>query len=185
MANYVLNKIHIEGPAEDIKNMMTKYADGMQHISGWNFYFDRIIPMPDNVYTGDLGPKEREEYPGDQNWYDWRRKHWGTKWEAIRPLWWELSDSDIYIQFETAWSAPFPIFKKMREDFEDLVFTFEYADEDLGRNCGIIFDGISFAPTSSEEAWKYACSLWGYDYWDYWYDKEINPKPTASDTPTE
>jgi len=32
--------------------------------------FNKLIPMPDNVYKGPLGFKEREMYPGDLNWYD-------------------------------------------------------------------------------------------------------------------
>ena len=43
--------------------------------------FDKIIPQPEGLYMGDLGEKERQIYK-DNNWYDWRHKHWGTKWNS-------------------------------------------------------------------------------------------------------
>ena len=42
---------------------------------------DRIIPEPEGLFMGDLGVEEMKKYK-DNNWYDWRIKHWNTKWNA-------------------------------------------------------------------------------------------------------
>ena len=41
----------------------------------------RIIPEPEGLFMGDLGVEEMKKYK-DNNWYDWRMKHWNTKWNA-------------------------------------------------------------------------------------------------------
>lgn len=41
----------------------------------------RIIPEPEGLFMGDLGVEEMKKYK-DNNWYDWRIKHWNTKWNA-------------------------------------------------------------------------------------------------------
>ena len=38
--------------------------------------------------------------------------------------------------FQTAWSAPHPILQKLSEMYPDITFEHEWADEDLGANCG-------------------------------------------------
>lgn len=44
---------------------------------------------------------------GSRNWYDWSRKNWGTKWNAMEA---DVSFGDHpYISFDTAWCAPVPI----------------------------------------------------------------------------
>src|SRR5262249_17790137 len=69
---------------------------------------------------------------GADSWYDWCVKHWGTKWNACRV---EIGDSSetesaVYISFDTAWSAPLPVFEAIAAKFEDLIFKFTWTDED-------------------------------------------------------
>jgi len=50
---------------------------------------------------------------GYSTWYDWRLKHWGTKWPAYSP-WWPgvpYADGEAHLDlgFETAWSSPVPV----------------------------------------------------------------------------
>lgn len=68
--------------------------------------FNKVIPMPEHIFRGNLGMAEREKY-GKDNWYDWSIAHWGTKWNsygydgAYTP-----QDFDEHIEFQTAWSRP-------------------------------------------------------------------------------
>lgn len=70
---------------------------------------------------------------GFATWYKWSRQNWGTKWNA--------STCDIsgnIIEFETAWSPPLPILRKLSNLYPETTFSLSYADEDIGRNCGRI-----------------------------------------------
>ena len=49
---------------------------------------------------------------GDDTWYDWSCRHWGTKWNPS-----EARIFDDEIEFETAWSAPFQLLKNFLVNF--------------------------------------------------------------------
>ena len=74
----------------------------------------------------------------------------------------------VEIIFETAWNTPAPLIEAMSKKYPDLTFDVEYADEDLGNNCGtysynageLIDEELLYYGDASFE---FACSLWGYD----------------------
>lgn len=68
------------------------------------FDFNKIIPMPNNIFNVDLTEEERKS--GKINWYDWRINNWGTKWNSIDAKVTYLSDTSIEYQFDTAWDCP-------------------------------------------------------------------------------
>lgn len=96
------------------------------------------------------------------HWYDWRINNWGTKWNAYS----QQIDGDV-IKFQTAWSTPQPAIQRLSEIFTDVQFTVEYADEDIGSNCGryTFADGYlseDYIPEDSESR-EFACALLGID----------------------
>lgn len=61
------------------------------------------------------------------------RDVWGTKWNACEPT----ADPDAgECAFETAWSCPVGVLKKVSKRFPDDLIAVTYADEDIGSNCG-------------------------------------------------
>ena len=133
MPNHVTNIITYEGDRKQIAEMLEAIKNDELGIGTVDF--QKIIPMPDDIYTGNLGPKEREIY-GDKNWYDWRRAMWGTKWGAYGyEEGFDYSQTDS-LWFQTAWSAPHPILQKLTEMFPEIEFKHQWADEDIGYNCG-------------------------------------------------
>lgn len=119
MPNWVKNIVHALKYDMDFK----KFTD-----EEGKFDFNKITPMPDDIYRGDLGEKERAKY-GNRNWYDWSIEHWGTKWNACES---NVQGNTVY--FETAWSCPVPLLVELGKRVGGiLVF---YADEDTGSNCG-------------------------------------------------
>lgn len=93
------------------------------------------------------------------NWYDWCWDNWGTKWNADEPYW----EGDNFVSFNTAWNTPTPVYQRLSELFPDVTFMVEYADEDLGNNCGTIeYDGENFF-VNEENSLEFACEVWGYD----------------------
>lgn len=77
---------------------------------------------------------------GYSTWYDWCIANWGTKWNSYGYC--EGSDYTVNegeipeIRFLTAWSAPHPILEKLSEMFPAVKISHEWADEDIGYNCG-------------------------------------------------
>ena len=98
-----------------------------------------------------------------RDWYEWSIENWGTKWNGGDTV----VESDI-IEFQTAWSTPIPVFVELSKRLKDVVITVDYADEDIGSNCGtleILNGGVSeFEPDNLRE---FACNMWGYDYAEY------------------
>jgi hypothetical protein len=98
---------------------------------------------------------------GHNDWYSWSVDNWGTKWNAG-----DTSYNGGVLEFETAWSTPEPVMIELSDMNPDITFTVEYADEDIGSNCGkytlkggdgeyVEYDGIQ------------ACEVWGYDPAEY------------------
>ncbi|MEC6909646.1 hypothetical protein VXS04_18445 [Photobacterium piscicola] len=85
----------------------------------------------------------------------------------------EYSGVPKIIRFQSAWSMPEPSYRAMSKRFPDVVFYVQYADEDIGSNCGEIRlkNGIviesNIAPWNSHltEAYKkwecFANQVWG------------------------
>jgi hypothetical protein len=106
---------------------------------------------------------------GDDNWYDWQCSNWGTKWNI----------SDNVISFNTAWSAPEPIFVALSEKFPEVEFFIQFADEDFGHNVGEVSliggDEIdsNIPEGGSKEAYLLAYKIQGesdYYTWDMLFD---------------
>jgi hypothetical protein len=93
-----------------------------------NFDFEKIIPMPKNIFRGNLGKEEREKY-GENNWYDWSIENWGTKWNAYETQINYDGEEELEIEFETAWDTPRPIIKKLSQMFPKLRFWGGYIHE--------------------------------------------------------
>ena len=117
---------------------------------------------------GSIYVSNAEKY-GYETWYDWCINNWGTKWNAG-----DCSISDNTVIFETAWSAPDNIYRKLSESGCD--FSAEYADENIGFNTGIYEsdDGtLTYTEfdAGSKESYEHAAELWCIDlYEDYFFD---------------
>ena len=118
--------------------------------------------------TWELGKKafkNKQKY-GVTSWYNWRIRNWGTKWNAYGYEGGVQFDGKS-LRFQTAWSPPEPIIAKLAEMYPDLDFTHQWADEDIGHNCGEdeYHNGSlcgEYRP-AGVEAVEYANSLWGND----------------------
>lgn len=143
MPNWVHNSVHVQGKKERVEEFRKKHfsTEKNQGKKGnEEFDFETIIPMPDTVFKGNLGTKEREEH-GSNNWYDWSIDNWGTKWNACHT---DLYSDKIEISgpmasfgfnFDTAWALPMPIYEKLRDMYPDLYISVDF-DEESGEFAG-------------------------------------------------
>lgn len=88
-----------------------------------------------------LDPKHRDEYnevngwedgvqkgQSPNNWYNWNSSNWNTKWDACEAHY-SGSPNHMYIEFNTAWSPPTPIYEAMSRMFPSLVFEVRWEEE--------------------------------------------------------
>lgn len=66
-------------------------------------------------------------------WYPWAVHNWGTKWNAY-----EVESDGDFVTFQTAWAHPEPVFLKLSAENPEISIKVEYADEDIGSNCGTV-----------------------------------------------
>lgn len=105
---------------------------------------------------------------GATTWYDWSIKNWGTKWNSYDA--WKGDDHGF--QFSTAWSAPHPVLDALAKKYPDVRITHEWADEDIGQNCGrcefengeCVYD---YEPETHKDALEFATDVWGDTPEDY------------------
>lgn len=144
MPNHVQNTVTITGPASRVRSLI-KAVKGK---GDQTFDFSRILPSPKDltlVHSGSttidgvqhniwceksgknlaIPAQTRERWRqkyGADNWYDWQLSNWGTKWNAYSIS--QVNDVKhgrvIYI-FDTAWSSPDPVIKKLSTMFPELL----------------------------------------------------------------
>ena len=108
---------------------------------------------------------QNEQQYGAKDWYEWRLKHWDTKWDSCES---QLTE-DNTVEFKTAWSRVMPVIQRLAENFPDVKFEYCWADEDIGVNVGtaefengeLVHD--EFFEPQSKEAYEFAAEMWGYD----------------------
>jgi len=162
MPNHITNRIKLFGDESNIRRLMEAVKNDKYGIGTLDF--EKIIPMPDNIYRGPLGKAEMELY-GENNWYDWSIANRGTKWGAYgyeKGV--DYSENGNSLRFLTAWSAPHPVIEKLAQMYPTVKIEHEWADEDIGSNCGrrIYYDGErveEYYPEYGKESLEFAASV--------------------------
>lgn len=164
MPNHITNILWINGTPSQVEEVRAAIS-GTGGDEGGRVYpidFNRLIPMPPeldikagleasvamheagmergfdpghrNGFEDDIYEKCRENIRrhGHPTWYEWHIAHWGTKWCAYDQK--EIEPN--IIQFDTAWSCPIPVLEHISRAFPEVEIVVEYADEDIGHNCG-------------------------------------------------
>lgn len=104
--------------------------------------FNALIPMPDEVANTTVASNALS-FSDPRGWYGWSLENWGTKWNAYAVEITAAPGDHAVVQFDTAWSHPYPIVEELSRRFPDQPIHVRYADEDLGSNFGeyVILDG--------------------------------------------
>jgi len=187
MPNIVFNTISVE----------EKYADKLREIAHHDSYYEGIcdyfIPMP-KVFWETRSPKIKDtpkqkaeskeliKKYGSDNWYDWARENWGTKWGSY-----ENHFDETYNQytFQTAWEAPHgEIIRKLAEVIPDFYYWWEeeqgYGAHYHALNGVVLLDYTYDLPEWDEED-EYEITYLKEDYFNgdnytkgYYYSYSLN-----------
>ncbi len=144
MPNHITNIVAVSGDESRIQAMLKEIQNDEYGIGSVDF--NKIIPMPDDVDS-----------------HYWCIAKWGTKWNSYGYTA-DTGFKDGKLTFLTAWSAPHPVLEKLSEMYPDVKFEHEWADEDIGMNCGryVYFDGErieEYYPESSRERIEFAARV--------------------------
>ena len=110
---------------------------------------------------------QNQQRYGAATWYSWCVRNWGTKWNAY-----DFSGNERSLVFNTAWSAPHPVLQKLSELYPEIGITHEWADEDIGQNCGRreYLGGKmtdEYYPTDDRASYEFAAGILNVDLSDY------------------
>ena len=135
MPNHITNILTAYGDKEKVRAMFEAIKN--DEIGTGSIDFNKITPMPEHIYRGDLGREEIEKYGAENCWYDWSIKNWGTKWNSYG---YDEHTAENFegstVKFLTAWSSVSDLMKKLSSMFPDIRFDYKWADEDFGHNTG-------------------------------------------------
>jgi hypothetical protein len=138
--NYVSffgTKLYNECSNDEMLAATDKYIDYQEDLfkqrKEWKS--NNIISDSSEVYKKydsleDMGKKlvELKEKYGYDNWYEWRLRNWGTKWNAQEV---NYEEEGGLLQFDTAWSIPYPILAKVAQDNPEVNID-GYSEEETG-----------------------------------------------------
>ena len=143
MPNHVTNRLCITGPKKDRDAFLATLMFPGYHVDHdkGKFSLNQIVPMPSNVFRGDLGRYEEAKYPEDKNWYGWSVKNWGTKWDCYDVQDAKVGTKSIKLVFQTAWSPPREWMYTASKAFPTLKFCNHYAIEGNGKGVSTMREG--------------------------------------------
>ena len=143
MPNWCYNRVRIDADPDQKEQLKEIYDIFDNHSDPFN----QILPIPDfkNIPNekGELPKLEQMKNPkgeimwetynfpdgkNDDRWFHWNNTNWGTKWDITADqVELELEDSEMLeVSFDTAWSPPEPICKRLREMFPESSFSWFY-----------------------------------------------------------
>ena len=147
MPNWTENNVLFVGKKKQLKTLKT-----MLKSKDNDFDFNNIVPMPKNIFRGNLGREEEEKY-GKNNWYHWSINNWGTKWNSVDTRV-EENGSTLSYNFMTAWDCPREIVNalmRMRKTIlKDISINWDCVHED-GNEHEIVVDIEGEGAKSNEE----------------------------------
>jgi len=127
MPNWVENTLKITGNEKELKKFSKKLKPKR--------FMHSFIPLPKELKNTESPPKKKNlnlilKYKTD-NWYDWQRKNWGTKWDFEVEEIGECENERIY-SFESAWSPPIEGITTISKKFPKLTFWLSYEESGMG-----------------------------------------------------
>ena len=80
MPNHIQNAIKFQSKTDAIK-VLSAISTKKEDKTSW-IDFEKIIPMPENIFRGNLSREDESKYGKENCWYEWSIENWGTKWNV-------------------------------------------------------------------------------------------------------
>ena len=148
MPNWCSNTLEVRGEPKELKKFqkVMTLEDGTFN---WTDWFPTPAGLagtkapatvkdeltPEEIEGGCLTTEQSEaliKEHGYNNWYDWNIQNWGVKWSACHTSEWDEADNTLCANFESPWSSPEEVIKKMIKEFPKLGFALDYREDGMG-----------------------------------------------------
>lgn len=142
MPNHCLNTLRVSGNKEDLDKFKNSFLVKKKgHPSATYEIIHRTpsdimheySPLPKKDGETDIQYNDRmsmyKKMYGADNWYDWRLRNWGTKWDIYDFNLDTNTETELMCIFNSAWSPPLGWFEKAVERYPSLVFYLDYIEE--------------------------------------------------------
>ena len=126
MPNWTSNEVRFKSRINSQKQLdkLKKRLEGKEEIGTEalnKFDFNRIIKMPTALIntkaledkTDNKAKRMLKKY-GAKDWYDWRNKNWGTKWNSVDTEITQDEREGLTYTFNTAWDCPREVVFKLQ-----------------------------------------------------------------------
>ena len=192
----IRNYLQLRGTAAEIAAVL-RFVQ--QDAGPGSIDFDMIEPMPPWIFSGELSPEAEQRYGPEHCWKQWCISHWGCARNALFP---EKSageyDGGDTILFFTEDRDVRELMRKLSLVFKSLRLDYLWADEETGKNVGLISfrDGVAtprYLPDAySREAYELAFDAFGTraenhglvsDSDTYTYQRKENDDDNNSENP--
>lgn len=132
MPNWVKNNLRIKSNGEKVLEILEMLKDEHGQAT-----FEKVVPTPEELLTepspqrDDKKAKKFKEKYGADDWYDWRCRNWGCKWDASESAFYE-QDGYSMVTFETPWSPPRGFVESLSKMFPKVEFEMQFAEDGDG-----------------------------------------------------
>lgn len=147
----VANRIQISGPDENF--IFHTILNGGNDID-----FNNIIPIPPDVYMGDITQEALHKY-GERNWFDWCQRNWSVK---TNPTTYESIPDKKIIFFTTEWNTPFKIWEKISKQFPTTKIRVMYSNTYGDKNEYLIYKNGSSTKNDIKDEFSFSAYVWGF-----------------------
>ena len=156
MPNYCNNRLTIEGDASALADFKKRnFAKNDPNYDGLCFTMQELYPTPNELlemtspvmWRGDEadedGKKEFEKHVegllekyGHTDWYNWRVRNWGCKWDASESCIVEDSENVLSVEYDTAWAPNTGWVNFAAKVYPSLKFTLSFEEPGMAF-CGV------------------------------------------------
>jgi hypothetical protein len=147
MPNHVYNSLQASGTHADLLALKEKLETRPRLVSedDWTsqgtsqFSYHAFVAPEESVTDGEYHETHGSGPDGPTgqtagNWYNWNLNNWNTKWDAYDvDLSWHYDSNkeltSLTVSWQSAWDAPYPVFKAMVEQHPTLDWDFKWEEE--------------------------------------------------------
>ena len=183
MPNWVFNNVTVYGDDKKLEEVQNRLKAEYKGVENGDVNFLNFIAPPEanweeynTVGVPGLSSEDKAKHPVF-NWYDWNCDNWGTKWNAGDASA-NRHNNQLFISFETAWSAPGPFMESFFDYLVELGLEAHYTwqeEQGFGASLSLTDGKVKLTdewdtPTSHEEMelrqGECGCSVYGEEVFD-------------------